>query len=419
MKVAAIIAEYNPFHNGHKYHIEKTKKLTGADYVIAIISGNYVQRGTPAIIDKYSRTKMALSNGVDLVIELPTCYATASAEYFAYGAVSILNQLGVVDYLCFGSECADIDTLHYIAGILVKNPPEFSTILNSYLKKGKSFPKARHLSLIQYLSNESEQIDIEKLNSVLDTPNNILGIEYIKALIKLNSTIEPITILRKGEGYNSNHLPKDNNLSSASGIRNEITHGGLGIDKIDKYVPSNCYEIFKDNYHKTFPIHLDDFTQFAYYALQQENNISLTGYLDIDQNIANKLINTRENLKELGYYLGSLKTKDITYSRLSRGILHIILGIKDSNMNMFMTKQPEYARILGFKESSSELLKNIKKSSNINIISKLSLGKKKLSITGRNMLELDINSSHLYNKTVFWKYQTELPNEYKHGVIIY
>ena len=168
MKVAAVIAEYNPFHNGHKYHIEKTKELTGADYIIAIISGNYVQRGTPAIIDKYSRTKMALSNGVDLVIELPTCYATASAEYFAYGAVSILNQLGVVDYLCFGSECADIDTLHYIANILVKNPPEFSRILNSYLREGKSFPKARHLALIEYLSNKTELIDIDKLNAVLD-----------------------------------------------------------------------------------------------------------------------------------------------------------------------------------------------------------------------------------------------------------
>lgn len=418
MKVAAIIAEYNPFHNGHKYHIEKTKELTGADYIIAIISGNYVQRGTPAIIDKYSRTKMALENGVDLVIELPTCYATASAEYFAYGAVSILNQLGVVDYLCFGSECADIETLHYIANILVKNPPEFSRILNSYLKEGKSFPKARHLALIEYLSNKTELIDIDKLNSVLDTPNNILGIEYIKALIKLDSSIEPITILRQGEGYNSNLLPEDNNLSSASGIRNEIIHSGLGIDKIDKYMPSNCYEIFKENYHKTFPIHLDDFTQIAYYALHQENKVSLSGYLDIDQNIANKIINTRDNLNDLGYYLGSLKSKDITYSRLSRGMLHIILGIKDSNMNMFMSNTPEYARILGFKEKSSELLKIIKKSSNLNIISKLSLGIKKLSITGRNMLELDINSSHLYNKIVFWKYHTELPNEYKQGVII-
>ena len=418
MKVAAVIAEYNPFHNGHKYHKEKTKELTGADYIIAIISGNYVQRGAPAIIDKYNRTQMALTNGVDLVIELPTCFATASAEYFAYGAVSILNQLGVVDYLCFGSECADIETLHYIADILVNNPPEFSRILNSYLKKGKSFPKARHLALIDYLSNKTELIDIDKLNSVLDTPNNILGIEYIKALIKLDSSIEPITILRQGEGYNSNLLPEDNNLSSASGIRNEIIHGGLGIDKIDKYMPSNCYEIFKENYHKTFPVHLDDFTQFAYYALHHENKVSLSGYLDIDQNIANKIINTRDNLDELGYYLGSLKSKDITYSRLSRGMLHIILGIKDSNMNMFMSNAPEYARILGFKEQSSELLKTIKKSSNLNIISKLSLGVKKLSITGRNMLELDINSSHLYKKIVFWKYQTTLPNEYKQGVII-
>ena len=184
MKVAAIIAEYNPFQNGHKFHIEKTKELTGADYVIAIISGNYVQRGTPAIIDKYSRTEMALSCGVDLVIELPTCYATASAEYFAYGAVSILNQLGIVDYLCFGSECDDIETLHYIAKILISNPPEFSKLLNSYLKKGNSFPKARHLAINDYLGKVDDNIDLDKLNSVLASPNNILGLEYIKALLK-------------------------------------------------------------------------------------------------------------------------------------------------------------------------------------------------------------------------------------------
>ena len=418
MKVAAIIAEYNPFHNGHKYHIEKTKELTDADYIIAIISGNYVQRGTPAIIDKYSRTEMALNNGIDLVIELPTCYATASAEYFAYGAVSILNQLGIVDYLCFGSECAVIETIQYIAKLLISNPPEFSQILNSYIKKGNSFPRARHLALNEYLGKYNDQIDIDKLDNVLASPNNILGIEYIKALLKLNSSIEPITILRQGEDFNSNHLPEDNSFSSASGIRNEITHSGLGIDKLNKYMPANCYDIFKENYKSTFPIHMDDFSQIAYFALQRENKISLTNYLDIDQNIANKIINSRDNLNDLGYYLGSLKSKDITYSRLSRGILHIILGIKDSHMNMFINETPEYARVLGFKEQSSDLIKKIKKTSNINIITKLTLGMKKLSITGRNMLELDINSAHLYNKIVFWKYQTELPNEYKKGVII-
>ena len=418
MKVAAIIAEYNPFHNGHKFHIEKTKELTGADYVIAIISGNYVQRGTPAIIDKYSRTEMALSCGVDLVIELPTCYATASAEYFAYGAVSILNQLGIVDYLCFGSECDDIETLHYIAKIFISNPPEFSKLLNSYLKKGNSFPKARHLALNDYLGKVDDNIDLDKLNSVLASPNNILGIEYIKALLKLNSSIKPITILRQGEGYNSDNLPEDNEFSSASGIRNEITHSGLGIDKLNKYMPSCCYDLFKENYKVTFPIHLDDFSQFAYFALQRENKVSLTNYVDIDQNIANKIINSRDNLNDLGYFIGSLKSKDITYSRLSRGILHIILGIKDSHMNMFINETPEYARILGFRENSSELIKKIKKASNLSIITKLSLGQKKLSISGRNMLELDINSAHLYNKVVFWKYQTEISNEYKHGVII-
>lgn len=419
MKVAAIIAEYNTFHNGHKYHIEETKKLTGADYVVAIISGNYVQRGTPAIINKYCRTEMALNNGIDLVIELPTCYATSSAEYFAYGAVSILNQLGVVDYLCFGSECADIETLTYIANILVTNPVEYSFALNSYLRKGNSFPKARQLALTEYAKNlKNSELDIDKLINVIEAPNNILGIEYIKSLIKLNSNIKPITILRKGEGYNSDLLPDDNNLSSASGIRNHIIHSGLGDDKVLNYMPNDCYDILKDNYKKTFPIHMDDFTQLAYFALQKENNVSLTQYVDIDQNIANKLINSKENLDELGYYIGSLKTKDITYTRLSRSILHIMLGLKDTNMNDYMNNPCEYARILGFKESSSTLLKTIKKNSSLNIVSKLSLGMKKLTLTGRTMLEMDINASNIYNKIVYWKYQQTIPNEYKHGVVI-
>jgi predicted nucleotidyltransferase len=163
---------------------------------------------------------------------------------------------------------------------------------------------------------------------------------------------------------------------------------------------------------------MDDFTQLAYFALQKENNVSLTQYVDIDQNIANKLINSKENLDELGYYIGSLKTKDITYTRLSRSILHIMLGLKDTNMNDYMNNPCEYARILGFKESSSTLLKTIKKNSSLNIVSKLSLGMKKLTLTGRTMLEMDINASNIYNKIVYWKYQQTIPNEYKHGVVI-
>ena len=176
MKVAAIITEYNPFHNGHKFHIEETKRITGADYIIVIMSGNFVQRGEPSIIDKYSRTSMALGNGADSILELPTCYACSSAEYFAYGAISILNKLGIVDYLCFGSECNHIEHMHTIAQILANPTKSFTSYLNECLKKGNSYPKARELALINHFRNNTD-FNSQDIKNIISSPNNILGIE--------------------------------------------------------------------------------------------------------------------------------------------------------------------------------------------------------------------------------------------------
>ena len=148
MKIAGIIAEYNPFHNGHKYHIEQTRKITGADFIIVVMSGNFTQRGTPAIMDKYSRARMALENGADMVLELPSCYACGSAEYFADGAIALLDKLGCVDYVCFGSECGDIELLRPIAEILATEPENYSEMLRAELKSGATFPRARNRALI-------------------------------------------------------------------------------------------------------------------------------------------------------------------------------------------------------------------------------------------------------------------------------
>ena len=211
MKTAGIIAEYNPFHRGHEYQIQYTKEKLGADYVIVTMSGDYVQRGTPALISKHLRAEMALRCGADLVLEMPVSVSTASAEAFAMGGVSLLDSLGVVDMLCFGSESGEISTLQKLAEILVKEPDEYKHLLKSFLSQGLSFPTARSQALTEYLkavcrltkANTVEDSATFSSNAarILNTPNNILGIEYCKALLRLNSKIQPVTIRREGMGY--------------------------------------------------------------------------------------------------------------------------------------------------------------------------------------------------------------------------
>ena len=200
--VLGIISEYNPFHNGHLHHLNESKRITHSDYSIAIMSGNFTQRGETSIVDKWTKTKMAIENGIDLVIELPTIYAISSAENFADGAVRILNSLGIVDFISFGSECDDISILNDVANVLCSEPDEYRTLLSHELSKGNSFPKAREKALMMYLN------DVRRFANVLSSPNNILGIEYLKALKRQKSKIEPVTVKREGAGHNDNIIPK-------------------------------------------------------------------------------------------------------------------------------------------------------------------------------------------------------------------
>lgn len=413
MKVAGIIVEYNPFHNGHKFHIEQTKKLTGADYIIAVMSGNYVQRGEPAVINKYLRTDMALLNGVDLCIELPTCYSSASAEFFAYGAVSILHKLGIVDYVCFGSEAGSIKHLDYIADILNSNNKEYQTILNKYIKQGNSYPKARELGILEYLKSIKSPY-LKEIKKIISSPNNILGIEYIKALKKLGSSITPITITRTDKGYNEINLNKTSSYTSASSIRTNIHT----LASIKKYVPSNVYSILKQEQTKTYPIIYDDYTTLATYILLNNTAKDLTKYLDVDDTIANKLLNSIKDNHCITHMLEHSKSKDVTHTRLSRALMHIILNETKSDFDKYIINGPEYARILGFKKESSAIIKALKKSSSIPLINKLSLGDKSLSSTGKKMLIHDIQCSELYNKISYTKFKTDYVNEYKIGVRI-
>ena len=211
--VLGIISEYNPFHNGHMHHLQECKKNTKCDGVICIMSGNFMQRGGPAIIDKWKRAQMAIENGVDLVIELPTYYAVSSAEFFAYGSVSILNSLEIVNNLFFGSECGDIKSLTKIAQTLVEEPWEFKEILKRNINSGLTFAKARELALIEFTNDNY-------IENIISSSNNILGIEYIKAILKLNSPIVPFTLKREGSSYNDKLL--STSFSSATSIREAL-----------------------------------------------------------------------------------------------------------------------------------------------------------------------------------------------------
>ena len=247
--VLGIIAEYNPFHNGHLYHILKSKEITKDDYVIAVMGGNFTQRGESSIVDKWTKAEMALAGGVDLVIELPTLYSVSSAENFADGAIKILNSLKVVDHISFGSECKELNKLNIIANILYEESKEFKTILSEELQKGISFPKARENAVINYLKDKSY------LN-ILSEPNNILAIEYLKSLKKHRSKIKPVLVPRK----NSGHLNLDytGTISSATSIRNMIKTGNTKNLK-DALTPSS-YTILRDEINQGHFIR--DFSEF-------------------------------------------------------------------------------------------------------------------------------------------------------------
>ena len=405
MKIVGLITEYNPFHNGHKYHIEKAKEITGSDYCIAVMSGNFVQRGAPAIMPKHLRTAMALDGGCDLVLELPVCYATGSAEYFATGAISILDNLGCVDSICFGSECGNYEILETIARVLADEPVEYSALLQEYIKQGLSFPLARQLALKEFFCNDS-------INTVLEQPNNILGIEYIKAMLNRKSSMKGYTITRKGSGYHQIGL--SDIFGSASAIRNYIfTDNHDDFDDLNKHVSVASLDILKREYGIRYPLESDDFSLILKYKLLSETKESLTDYLDITNDLASRIINLRNEFLSFSQFCELLKTKELTYSRISRCMIHILLDIRKCNL-----LNNTYAHVLGFRKTSTELFSQIKKYSRIPVVTKLT-AVNSLSIENQNILAQDIYASDLYESVVSDKFHQRFINELQQQVVKY
>lgn len=409
MKITGIIAEYNPFHNGHLYQIRKAKEITGADYIIVVMSGNHMQRGTPALIDKYSRAKMALSGGADMVIELPTCYATASAEYFAMGAISILNQLGCVDSVCFGSESGDITMLSKIAHALVDESEDFVQSLKTKLKNGDTYPVARNAALAETING------FTTFDTILGFPNNILGIEYIKAIIRQNSSIKPYTNTRIGSDYHSYKLAE--NFSSAISIRQSLSLQD-NLDMIQSQIPASAFAIMKEDFHKTFPVYASDFSSMIKFKLLKERGQGFTQYFDVTQAISDKLEKEMFSMQSFDEFCDILKSKDITYARISRCLSHILLDIKAEDVQLYKENGITfYARVLGFNSKADALTKMLKSNTSIPLITKTTSASSQLYPIGQKQFEQDIQASHIYECIAGTKYHAGMHDEYRRQLV--
>ena len=373
MNITGIITEYNPFHLGHELHLKSSKEITNCDGVICVMSGNFVQRGLPALTDKWTRTKMALEAGVDLVVELPTLFATSSAEFFAFGAVSLLNSLNVVNNICFGSECGDIDLIKKLSEIIINEPPLFKEYLKDYLKEGLPFPKARSESLMKYLEDNNYKIDFSYLEKVLNSSNNILAIEYCKSLYKLQSSIKPFTIQRLGADYNDEELSK-NEIASASAIRKSIYTSNME-ESLD-FMPEYSYNLLKNTSFSD----LDKMFDLVKYAIISNPTV-LKEIPEASEGIDNKIIQNIINL---------CKSKRYSYTRLNRILCHVLLNVNKDLLSL-RKSSPNYVRILGFNNKGREILKEIKKNSEINIVNKLSKAK------SDPLLEFDIKATNIYS----------------------
>lgn len=411
MKTVGIIAEYNPFHNGHAYQIREAKEITGADHCIVVMSGNFVQRGFPAIMDKYLRTRAALMCGADLVLELPVHYASASAEYFAAGAVALLDRLGVTDCLCFGSECGDLQALSSVADILLTEDERFSALIKQRLRSGMSYPQARNDALYASFPH------LTGLTDIMKAPNNILGIEYLKALQKRNSSIKPYTIPRKGAAYHENAL--QDNYSSAYAIRETIAQTG-DICSVRTQIPPSVYELLEQNYAQTYPVLPDDFSTLLAYQLLQNRENGYCRYFDVDEALSDRIRKFLPVYEGFTSFCDILKTKNMTYTRIARALLHILLNISQADMDTFCKNDyVYYARMLGFKKESASLLSTVKSDSSIPLISKLADAADLISAPeGVRMLEQDILASHIYALPTRSKFGQDLPNEYQRQMIV-
>lgn len=349
-KVLGIIAEYNPFHNGHLLHLEKSKKICDAQYSVCVMSGNFVQRGNTSIVNKWIRAEMALKSGVDLVLELPTVYSISSAENFAEGAIKLLNSLKIVDTISFGSENSDINVLNRISSVLHEEPKQYLEFLNSESKKGLSFPKARENAILLYLNDK-------KYLNILNQPNNTLAIEYLKALKKYKSHISPISVKREKVFYNSNCIVDE--YASATAIRNMIINEQF--NDIRKVVPASSYNLLMNEIEEGhLVIDISKFEKEILYTIRRLSADDIKNFPEVTEGLENAIKNASNSCNNLSELINMIKSKRYTHTRIQRILLYILLNITKKDMYLSRKNIP-YARILGYSPQGKELISEIYK----------------------------------------------------------
>lgn len=439
MNITGIIAEYNPFHNGHAYQLARARNDTGADYIIVVMSGNFVQRGAPALLDKYIRAKMALLHGADLVLELPVLWASASAQYFAGAGVSLLNQLGCVNALCYGCETPDSELFSNLSTLLCRQPEKFRRALKDGLKTGIPYALAREKAAAGMFPPAS----LPAIQDILRNPNNILALEYQQAVTKEASSIKLHPIKRIGAGYHTNDIITPNKLSetgyhtsefpaptaSATAIRSllkqhecdphSITSEALD-DRLRQAVPPAALRLLFD-YHDAYPFLFEnDCSQMLHYCLIKGRAAGFTDFADCSEDLSNKICRLLDEYTGFKDFCDLLKSKDLAYARISRCLLHILLDIKKSSYEYWRSRgYMPYARVLGFRRSSGRLLSHMKKQSSLPLLMRASDAKKILSEEkDLEFFRQNIFADHIYRALAVGKDGQALPDEYRRKMLV-
>lgn len=409
MTVTGIIAEYNPFHNGHQYQIDWVRKELKSDYIVVAMSGDYVQRGTPAILSKHTRAEMALLCGADLVLELPVQFSSASAEGFSTGAVSLLDGTGVVTHLCFGSESGDTGRFLLTADLLNEEPAPYRTLLKKHLREGRSYPAARSLALCEYADAFHLPVSGREIAALLSSPNNILGIEYCRAIRRLKSNIAPVTLKRTGAGYHEQDLCGDS-APSATAIRSFLKqHSAFGL--LSDKIPKEALEILLSGVKANAFVEEADLDLLLHYALLSSGD-TYGEFLDISPEIAARIKNRLNEYRGFVQFCDLLKTKEITRTRIQRALLHLLLGIRSAPQRV------PYARVLGFRREALPLLNEIKKRGSLPLITKPANASSLISLEASAFLEENTRASNIYESILCHKSRKPFKHEYQKQLVI-
>jgi len=408
MKVAGIIAEYNPFHNGHQYHMEKTRELTGTDYCVVVMSGDYVQRGTPAIYHKYLRAKTALLSGADLVLEMPVFGSVASAEDFAACGVSTLQKTGIVDVLSFGSECGNMDSLEKQAELYEEENEEISALIKEGLKSGLSWPSARDRAFRIYYEN-----DPDKLPFLSSAPNDILGCEYVKALKKSGSRMVPVTVARTDPGYHSKE--KAGSFASATAARRAIMDKDL--DFLVSVLPESFFSCLKEE--ACPPVTFDDFSLLLNEKILTAKPETIAAAAGMPADLAAKLYRERMQFLSASDHVTASKDRQYTYARVNRCLLNLVLGITKEEEACFKSfDSAPWIRILGFRRDAAPLLSAMKQTAQVPVLTKVSDAKEHLSEPAAELFHKHLQAAEIYRMVSELKSGRTMKNEFTRGILI-